>query len=104
MQKLLFIAILTVTASSTIWAADAPKKPLTKWTCEDFIGLDESVQPNAVFFAEGLNKKEQPEDAMMDVEGTVTLTPLLVQECEKDHKASFLDKLKATWDRLKNKV
>ncbi len=53
-------------------AADAQpaadnKKPVNSWTCEDFLAVDESFQPTAVGFAEALNNKDKPEDAVLDV-------------------------------------
>ena len=64
-------------------AADAQKaadnkKPVNSWTCEDFLAVDESFQPTAVGFAEALNNKDKPEDAVLDVQGIATVTPAIV--------------------------
>ena len=72
-------------------AADAQKaadnkKPVNSWTCEDFLAVDESFQPTAV----GL-----------DVQGIATVTPAIVQACTQDKKASFKDKVKGEWDKIK---
>lgn len=66
-------------------AADAQKaadnkKPVNSWTCEDFLAVDESFQPTAVGFAEALNNKDKPEDAVLDVQGIATVTPAIVHE------------------------
>ncbi|HAX0092101.1 TPA: acid-activated periplasmic chaperone HdeA, partial [Escherichia coli CD311] len=71
------------------------------WTCEDFLAVDESFQPTAVGFAEALNNKDKPEDAVLDVQGIATVTPAIVQACTQDKKASFKDKVKGEWDKIK---
>ncbi len=69
-------------------AADAQKqlitKPVNSSTCEDFLAVDESFQPTAVGFAEALNNKDKPEDAVLDVQGIATVTPAIVQACTQD--------------------
>lgn len=58
-------------------------------------------QPTAVSFAEALNNKDKPEDAVLDVQGIATVTPAIVQACTQDKKASFKDKVKGEWDKIK---
>ncbi|EFJ4224647.1 acid-activated periplasmic chaperone HdeA [Escherichia coli] len=87
-------------------AADAQKaadnkKPVNSWTCEDFLAVDESLQPTAVGFAEALNNKDKPEDAVLDVQGIATVTPAIVQACTQDKQANFKDKVKGEWDKIK---
>ncbi len=53
------------------------KNRSTPWTCEDFLAVDESFQPTAVGFAEALNNKDKPEDAVLDVQGIATVTPAI---------------------------
>ena len=90
-------------------AADAQKaadnkKPVNSWTCEDFLAVDESFQPTAVGFAEALNNKDKPEDAVLDVQGIATVTPAIVQACTQDKQANFKDKVKGEWDKIKKDV
>lgn len=87
-------------------AADAQKQLITKnrstpRTCEDFLAVDESFQPTAVGFAEALNNKDKPEDAVLDVQGIATVTPAIVQACTQDKQANFKDKVKGEWDKIK---
>lgn len=89
-------------------AADAQKaadnkKPVNSWTCEDFLAVDESFQPTAVGFAEALNNKDKPEDAVLDVQGIATVTPAIVQACTQDKQANFKDKVKGEWDKIKKR-
>ncbi|WP_054179364.1 acid-activated periplasmic chaperone HdeA [Trabulsiella odontotermitis] len=81
-------------------AADK-SKPVNDWTCEDFLALDESFRPTAVGVVEALNNKDKPEDAVMDVHGIATVTPVVVQACTDDNKSSFKQKVIGEWNKLK---
>jgi LysM repeat protein len=83
--------------------AAATKKPLAKMTCEDFVGLDESFQPKAVYWAVAYGSKGQPEAEDAQVDGIETLTPVVVQECKKAPKESFWQKVKAEWAKMAQK-
>ncbi|STL21510.1 putative periplasmic acid stress chaperone [Escherichia coli] len=52
-------------------------------------------------FAEALNNKDKPEDAVLDVQGIATVTPAIVQACTQDKQANFKDKVKGEWDKIK---
>lgn len=86
--------------------ADKPAahKPLTKMSCEDFIGLDESFQPKAVYWAAAYAKGGKPEGAVLDVDGIESAVPFIVEECRKAPKASFWDKVKAEIRKLEKKL
>ena len=89
-------ALLVLPAAS--FAADHTAhqtRPITKWTCNDFLNLDMSFQPTAVGFADALNQKQKPEDAVLDVSGIESVTPVIVQLCEQNKSANF----KATTDK-----
>lgn len=91
--SLLLIPVLSQAAEN--------KKPVNSWTCEDFLALDASFQPTAVGFAEALNNKDKPEDAVMDVQGITTVTPAVVQACTENKKASFKNEVKSEWEKIK---
>lgn len=101
MNKISTIILGSLLLIPAISQAAEAQKPMNNWTCEDFLALDSSFQPTAVGFAEALNNKDKPEDAVMDVKGIETVTPAIVQACTEDHKASFIDKVKGEWDKLK---
>ena len=44
-------AAVILASSALVFAADAPKKPLGKLTCEDFIGIDDVIKPQYVIAA-----------------------------------------------------
>jgi len=87
-------------------AADKPAahKPLAKMTCEDFIGLDETFQPKAVYWAAAYAKGGKPEAAVLDVDGIESAIPFIAEECQKAPKASFLDKVKAEVKKIEKKL
>jgi LysM repeat protein len=82
----------------------AAKKPLAKMTCEDFVGLDESFQPKAVYWAVAYGKGGKPEAEEVAVEGVETVVPLVVQECKKAPKESFWEKVKAQWKKVEARL
>ena len=105
MQRFLALSGLALALSATMSVAGTPpKKPVSQWTCEEFLTLDDQFKPNAIYFSEGLNKKHQPVDAVMDETGALKVTPMVVTECQKDRKASFWSKLKTTWQNIEQKM
>ncbi len=83
---------------------ESPKTPVAQWTCEDFLALDESFRPNAVYFAEGFNQKDKPEDAMLDVAGVEQVIPMVVEACGKDPKTHFVKQVEQTQHAQHNKM
>jgi acid stress chaperone HdeA len=73
-------------------------------TCEEFLGLEESFQPEAVSWAVGYNAKGEPEAEAVDVEGIETVVPFVVEECKKAPKESFWQKAKAEMKKLEAKL
>lgn len=63
---------------------------MKSWTCEDFIALNESFKPTAIGFAEALNKNDKPEDAVLDINGTEKVIPLVIEACKKPQKNPLL--------------
>ncbi|MFJ3368228.1 acid-activated periplasmic chaperone HdeA [Pseudomonas sp. NPDC086251] len=97
--KRAIIAALAILISSSVLAAKAPKTPVDKWTCSDFLEMDEEYRPSAVFFVEGFTKSGIPVDAVMDVDGTLTTTPRVVQACTENPQASFVNTIKSAKDK-----
>lgn len=63
-------------------------------TCEDFIMLDDVVKPKVVYWAEGLDQKGDPVDAVIDLDASDNLVPTIVAACQETPKMSF-------WQRIK---
>jgi acid stress chaperone HdeA len=91
-------------AGTTGAFADSATKPLGKMTCEDFLAVDDSFKPKLVYYTVAYAKGGKPEAAVIDVEGTEKITPLLIEECKAKPKASFWQKVKAELRKLKKAV
>lgn len=92
-KHLLMIGLVgSLTFSVTSQAADA-NKPLALWNCQDFLGVQESYRPIVVSYAEALNNKGKPEEAVLDVQGVTTRTPMLVKHCTENPKIMLRDAL-----------
>lgn len=95
MKSTLSIAVLSGVLLSTAMITPvlaATHKP-AKMTCEEFVALDDVVKPKVVYWAEGFNRKGKPVDAIVDIDATDKLVPMLVDECQKTPKASFWQKI-----------
>lgn len=93
----LVIASIAGIAAST--AVAAAKKPAKEWTCADFLAIDDEYQPKAVYWATAYSKRGEPQDSMLDIEGTERVTPMVISECKKAPRESFLKKLKDGWHK-----
>src|SRR5262245_58445125 len=82
-------------AGSTLAFAQSSgaKKPLGKMTCEDFIGVEDSLKPKMVYWAVAYGKGGKPQSAVLDVEATEKVIPVLIEECKKAPKESFCQKM-----------
>jgi acid stress chaperone HdeA len=84
--------------------AESPKKPLGKMTCEDFLAVDETIRPKVVYYAVAYAQGGTPEAAVLDVEGTDRITPVLIENCKATPKESFWEKVKAEVKKLKKEM
>lgn len=82
----------------------AAKKPLAKMTCEDFLGLDETFQPKAVYWAVAYGKDGKPEAEAVDLVGVETAVPIVVEACKAAPKETFWQKAKAQWKKIEAKL
>ena len=80
------------------------KKPLAKMTCEDFIGLEDSFKPKAVYWAIAYGEEGKPESAGVTVEGIERIVPVAIEGCKKAPKESFWQKVKADFKKLEKKL
>jgi acid stress chaperone HdeA len=79
------------------------KKPLAKMTCEDFIGLENTVQPQVVYWAVGY-RRGRAESASVNVEGIERIIPVIIDGCKKTPKESFWQKVKSEVKKLEKKL
>jgi acid stress chaperone HdeA len=103
--KHLVLPLVIAAVSGTAIAADAKKtaaqKPVAKWTCAEFLAVDDEFKPKVVYAATAYSREGKPEEGVIDIEGTETVTPMVIEECEKAPKDSFWKKLKGEWKKVK---
>ena len=95
------IRILTVVLAASAIAvsvstaqAKIAKKDLSKVTCEEFNGLDDSFKPKVIAWAVGFGQgKKKPEAVEIDVDGVEKITPFVIEACAKAPKESFWSKV-----------
>lgn len=94
MYKILAVgtaALLTMGAAFNASAkSKAPSKPIGKVTCQDFLVVENNVQPYIVAMAVGYNQKGQAVDEAVDVAEVDTMTPMVVQYCKGNPKATVV--------------
>ena len=90
-------AVVVLLASATVALAQtsAPKKPLAKLTCEEFLAFEDTFKPKVVYWAAAYGKGGKPEAAVLDVEGTEKSIPVIIEKCKAAPKDSFLKHVKA---------
>jgi acid stress chaperone HdeA len=89
--------VIALVASSTLALAQtsAPKQPLSKLTCEQFLAYEATVQPKVVYWAVAYGKGGKPEGAVLDVEATEKVIPVIIEKCKAAPKDSFLKAVKS---------
>ncbi|HHZ8505978.1 acid-activated periplasmic chaperone HdeA [Morganella morganii] len=101
MKKLIIVGAIVAAMTSTFAMAadstgpkhDVTQKPVSQWTCDDFLSVDESFYPTAVGIAGIITSKNKVEDSTIDVQGIMTATPAIIESCKKDPKSSFLQRV-----------
>ncbi|MBD8008243.1 MULTISPECIES: acid-activated periplasmic chaperone HdeA [Acinetobacter] len=102
MKKLSIIILSCVALSPFFVNSASAKKPVNQWTCEDFLVLDAKYQPTAVGVTIALNMNNKGvENQIIDTQGIEKVTPIMVQECKKDKKQSFRQRLAKEWAKIK---
>lgn len=91
-QTILAGLLLSATMISPVLAAQ--HKPATM-TCEEFLAVDDVVQPKVVYWNDGfIDNEGKWVDPVVDIEETDQLIPVLITECQKNPKVSMKEKLK----------
>jgi len=100
------VVATTLFASSTVAFSQSAssKKPFEKMTCEDFVGLDESFKPDAVYWAVAYGEDGKPEGAGVSVEGIQQIIPVVIEACQQTPKESFWQKVKTEFTKLRQKL
>lgn len=94
-------AIMTLSsgaiAQTATTKADLAKKKVSEITCEDFNGLDELFKPTVITWITGfhLGDEKDADETVLDVDGVEKVTPIIVEACKAEPKASFWKKAEA---------
>ena len=102
--RVLVAAALLAASSSALGQSPANKKPLAKMTCEDFIGLEDSFRPKAVYWAIAYGDDGKPESAGVNVEGIEKIVPVVIEACKKTPKESFWQRVKAEFKKIERRL
>ncbi|WP_413492648.1 acid-activated periplasmic chaperone HdeA [Morganella psychrotolerans] len=98
MKKLIIVGVI-VTAMASAYAEssdtknDVTQKPVSQWTCGDFLSIDENFYPTAIGMAGIITNKNKVEDSTIDIQGIMTTIPVIIESCKKDPKSSFLQRV-----------
>ncbi|MCX5591570.1 acid-activated periplasmic chaperone HdeA [Alcaligenes endophyticus] len=80
-------------------AQEAKSEPF--WLCSDYLAADTQLQPVAIGYAEALNRIDQTQTTVLDVEGIVKVTPVVHEYCKENPKVALRDALKQSWGTIK---
>jgi acid stress chaperone HdeA len=89
---------MTIAATTTL-AAEF-QKPVTQWTCAEFLSVEEQFKPTVVYWAMAYAKRGKLEAAMIGIKGIEKMTPQITGECTKAPHASFWLTLKDEWKKV----
>ena len=96
---LMVLAAVTSIAAA-VTAGESKKKPVTSWTCADFLAVDDQFKPKAVYVASVFSKGAGPTAAVIDIIGTEMVTPMIIDDCHGSPRSSFIQKLKGDWSKV----
>jgi len=90
--------VLTIVATAvTVTLAAEFQKPVTQWTCAEFLSIDDEFKATAVHSAMARAKSGQA--AVSDIKDIEKLIPQIIGECTKAPEATFWARLKDEWKK-----
>jgi len=92
-------ASILIVATSVIGAEN--KKPITQWTCTDFLAVEDQFRPKVVYAATAYANGGQPEASVIDIVGTEKVIPIVIDDCKRTPQTSFWQTLKQDWAKVK---
>jgi acid stress chaperone HdeA len=104
-MKIRHVAVGVAAAVLMTWSALAfaearsPRKPpLRTMTCHDFLLTEDAVKPEIVYWV--ATKSSKPETAVIDVDDTDKIVPVLVEACRQAPNESFWQTARAEARKL----
>ncbi len=94
-MKLRYFVLAGAAICAQAALADA-KKPVSDWSCEEFLAVEGDFQPKVVYWATAKAKSGKP-GSIVDIEGTEKVVPVVIDDCKKETSSSFMTKLKNAW-------
>ncbi len=77
------------------------QKAIDKWTCEEFVAIDEQFKPKAVYWASAHAKGgKKHKSNVLNIEGTEKVIPIVIDQCTQEPKATFWSKQKGAWQQV----
>ncbi|MGY3450507.1 HdeA/HdeB family chaperone [Bradyrhizobium sp. USDA 4353] len=73
---------------------------LGQWTCQNFLEVQDVLQPRVIYFASGYAAKRKADDAIIDIDGTEKIVPIVISECSKAPKSRFWSIVKSAWRKV----
>ena len=92
-----------MTAAATSTLAAEFQKPVTQWTCAEFLSVEDEFKQTVVYWAMAYAKGGKLEAAMIGIKGIEKMTPQITGECTKAPHASFWSRLKDEWKKIEKK-
>jgi len=103
MKRIYFIAAAGLSFCATSAFAET-KKPMPKWTCEEFLAVDAQFQPKVIYWSSAQSKAGKPAGSTVDIEGAEKVVPMVIDDCRKAPQESFWNKLKDAWKKVETEA
>jgi acid stress chaperone HdeA len=98
-------AAFLLTQSGLAFAQSSPvRKPGRHMTCGDFLVVDDTVKPEMVYWAATRDPRGSFVNAVIDVDATDRIVPLVVERCREAPNAPFWQTVKAETGKLEKKL
>ena len=91
---------LIMTAAATSTPAAEFQKPVTQWTCAEFLSVEDEFKQTVVYWAMAYAKGGKLEAAMIGIKGIEKMTTQITYECTMAPQASFWSRLKDEWKKI----
>jgi acid stress chaperone HdeA len=97
-------AVLLTQSGLAFAQSSLARKPGRQMTCGDFLLVDDTVKPEMVYWAATRDPRGSLVNAVIDVDATDRIVPLLVERCREAPNAPFWQMVKAETGKLERKL
>lgn len=71
-----------------------PPRPVSQWSCQEFLEVQEAFKPRIIYWVDGLNKQGRPGEALIDVFSNERVLPRVVAACQENPRAKFITRVR----------